>query len=89
MQLQIHQQHWPPVDEDADEDDQAEHGEGGDDRQRNHGLPLSFSNRADSRLVAAVAGVWGERTEEDNIKDAAEKEVTCCILVSFLYDLTD
>lgn len=48
----------PPVDEDADEDDQAEDGERGDDGQRNDSFPLSFPDGADSRLMAAVTGIW-------------------------------
>lgn len=36
-----------PVDEDADEHDEAKHGEGGDHGQRDHCLLLSVSDGAD------------------------------------------
>lgn len=55
----------PPVDENTDESNQAEDGEGGDDSQRNHSLPLLFPDGTNSRLVAAVTSICREITPKE------------------------
>lgn len=63
--MQIYQQYLPPVDENTDESNQAEDGEGGDDSQRNHSLPLLFPDWTNSRLVAAVTSICREITPKE------------------------
>lgn len=57
----------PPVDQDPHQDHQAQDGEGGDDGQGDHGLPLPLTDGTHSGLMAAVAGVWRQREEEGEV----------------------
>lgn len=63
--MQIYRQYLPPVDENTDESNQAKDGEGGDDSQRNHSLPLLFPDWTNSRLVAAVTSICREITPKE------------------------
>lgn len=60
----IPREHWPPVDEDADQNNKPDDGEGGDDSQGNHGFSLFVPHGTNPRFMAAVTDIWREGQRE-------------------------